>query len=303
MKCFYHNDADGHCAAFWVYYLAIADEPSDYDTMFVEMTYEKTFPIDIVRKDEQIFIVDFSISPDEMRELLKVTKNVTWIDHHISAIGKYKDFEHDIRGIRYDGIAGCMLTYCYLNHMTKYGVGEIKPFDISMTYDVPLFTKLIADWDVWDFKYGNDTRYFVTAFNAESTQPFEEFWEGLIWDMNFKKVSVVNKMIEDGKIMIKYRDGYMKDYTKLGFEVNFEGYRCFAMNIGNANSEFFKSIDDGSYDILMPFVFNGEKWRVSMYSKGKVDVSKIAEKYGGGGHKNASGFVCEKLPFKKKILF
>ena len=128
------------------------------------MSYAKPFPMESIRKDEQIYIVDYSISPDEMRQLLKITKNVTWIDHHKTAIEKYKDFEYEIRGIRYDGIAGCMLTYCYIHHMTQRGTGDIKPFDLSMVKDAPRFTKLIADWDVWKFEYGDDTRHFITAF-------------------------------------------------------------------------------------------------------------------------------------------
>ena len=164
MKCFYHNDADGKCAGFWVHYSArIA--PNNETIDFIEMSYEKPFPMDTILPDEQIYIVDYSIMPDEMRELLKITQDVTWIDHHKTAIERYKDFEHDIRGIRYDGIAGCMLTYCYLNHMTNGGRGEVHPFDVKMTEDAPLFTKLIADWDVWKFDFGDTTRYFITAFN------------------------------------------------------------------------------------------------------------------------------------------
>lgn len=30
-----------------------------------------------------------------------------------------------------------------------------------------------------------------------------------------------------------------------------------------------------------------------------VDVSKIAIKRGGGGHKGAAGFQCKRMPFKK----
>jgi phosphoesterase RecJ-like protein len=30
-------------------------------------------------------------------------------------------------------------------------------------------------------------------------------------------------------------------------------------------------------------------WRISMRSKGEVDVNAVAKEYGGGGHKNASG--------------
>jgi phosphoesterase RecJ-like protein len=31
-------------------------------------------------------------------------------------------------------------------------------------------------------------------------------------------------------------------------------------------------------------------WKVSLRSKGDLDVAKIAEHFGGGGHKNAAGF-------------
>lgn len=34
-------------------------------------------------------------------------------------------------------------------------------------------------------------------------------------------------------------------------------------------------------------------WKVSLRSKGEVDVACIAEKFGGGGHKNAAGFQIE----------
>jgi len=49
-------------------------------------------------------------------------------------------------------------------------------------------------------------------------------------------------------------------------------------------------------------------WRVSMRSKGEVDVNAIAKEFGGGGHKNASGcsaagtFEELKLVFQRKLL-
>lgn len=296
MICFHHNDADGRCAAFWVGLSAgLNDTELGYEPRFVEMTYSRDFPIEMVRKDEQIYIVDFSISPEDMGRLLEITKDVTWIDHHVTAIAKYKNYPHDIRGVRYDGVAGCMLTYCYLHHMTDRGSGPIKPFDIHMTRCAPQFTKLIADWDVWKFEYGYDTRYFITALNAENTNPDGDLWTDLLLDGDLIKTSDI---IRRGHIMLQYRDGFMRDYTDLGFETQFEGYRCFAMNIGHASSEFFKSVADKMYDILIPFVFDGEKWTVSMYSK-MIDVSEIAKRYGGGGHKNAAGFTCNRLPFEK----
>ena len=44
-------------------------------------------------------------------------------------------------------------------------------------------------------------------------------------------------------------------------------------------------------------------WKVSLRSKGEVDVSKVAERFGGGGHKNAAGCRIEAdLKSAKKAL-
>jgi len=49
-------------------------------------------------------------------------------------------------------------------------------------------------------------------------------------------------------------------------------------------------------------------WRISMRSKGEVDVNAIAQQYGGGGHKNASGcsatgtFAQLKDIFERKLI-
>ena len=298
MKCFYHNDADGKCAGFWVFQCAgMTDIHGHCD--FIEMSYEKPFPIDTICPNEQIYIVDYSISPDEMRELLKITTDITWIDHHKTAIEKYDGFEYDIRGLRYDGIAACMLTYCYLNHMTRCGFGDIKPFDISMTKDAPMFTKLIADWDVWKFDYGDDTRKFITAFNSYDFHPESKEWDKFFYTGFCNDPTFETELLEEGAAMIKYRDGWAKSYLEcFGFETEFEGLRCFAVNLGNCNSEYFKSLPECKYDAFMPFAFNGEKWTVSMYST-THDISDICKKHGGGGHAKAAGFTCVELPFKK----
>lgn len=297
MKCFYHNDADGRCACFWVAHSAGITDLAYYndDIEFIEMSYEKPFPMEKIRPKEQVYIVDYSISPDEMRELLKITKDVTWIDHHKTAIEKYEGFEHDIRGIRFDGVAACMLTYCYLHHMTDRGEGEIKHFDLDMRNNAPTFTRLIADWDVWDLVYGDNTRRFVTAFNCYDFNPFSDEWNRF-----FMRNDGTHSMIKEGEVMIKYRDGWAKSYLeRFGFETEFEGLKCFAVNLGNCNSGYFKSLPAGKYDAFMPFAFNGEKYTVSMYST-SADVSVICKKYGGGGHMKAAGFQCTELPFRKE---
>ena len=298
MKCFYHNDADGKCAGFWVAHSAVM-ENLETPIELVEMSYEKPFPMDTIKPNERVYIVDYSIPPDEMRKLLQITTDVTWIDHHKTAIEKYDGFEYDIRGVRYDGIAGCMLTYCYLNCMTYGGIGNICSFNVSMTKDAPMFTKWIADWDVWKFDYGDNTRKFITAFNSYDFRPESEEWDKFFYTGFCNDPTFETELLEEGAAMIKYRDGWAKSYLeRFGFETEFEGLRCFAVNLGNCNSEYFKSLPEGKYDAFMPFAFNGEKWTVSMYST-THDISDICKKHGGGGHAKAAGFTCAELPFMK----
>jgi phosphoesterase RecJ-like protein len=57
------------------------------------------------------------------------------------------------------------------------------------------------------------------------------------------------------------------------------------------------------------FKENGpDDWRISMRSKGEIDINAVARQFGGGGHKNASGCSAEgpiarlKEVFREKIL-
>lgn len=267
MKCFYHGDLDGKCAGFWV-----KEKYSECEMN--EINYNQEFTLPRIEEDEKIFIVDFSIDPEEMQELLRRTKNVIWIDHHISAIKKYKDFPFEIKGIRKDGTAGCVLTYNYL-----YPDAELN-----------MMTVYIGDWDTWTFKYGEDTEYFKMGMESHLTSPDSKIWSEALRN--------TGKIIEEGKIINRYKKVYYQEYIdNYGFEVEFECHKCIACNAGKASSKLFDSLNK-NYDIMMPFVFDGEQYTVSLYSK-KVDVSKVAEKYGGGGHTGAAGFICDELPFLK----
>jgi oligoribonuclease NrnB/cAMP/cGMP phosphodiesterase (DHH superfamily) len=255
------------------------------------------FPFDSIRENEQVYIVDYSIFPNEMEKLLEITEDVTWIDHHISAINRYNTpkFSHlHIKGLRYDGIAGCMLTYCYLKHMVKVeqenGNTACIPFDISMTEDAPMFTKYIADFDVWKFEY-KSTKAFEMGLQLYDLDPNSRVWKSFYYE------SEIQNIIKDGYLLLDYRDKWSKEYCECtGFDVEFEGYKCFAVNLAMISSDNFKSINEEDYDMFIGFSYNGKSWNYSLRST-KVDCSKIAMKYGGGGHKGASGFSSDRLLF------
>lgn len=285
MKIFYHVDEDGKCAAFWVRKLA-----KHYDGLkreFIPINYGMEFPFDDIHPGEQVYIVDYSIFPEEMERLLKITKDVVWIDHHISAIQRYeidrfKDMK--IEGVRKNGTAGCMLTYLYLSG--KYG-------DVGVEQHAPAFTKYIADYDVWKFEYGEASKKFEAGLSCYDLNPEGDIWKELFHEEKIEEV------LSAGESILKYQDNWAKDYCEYyGFDTTFEGYKAFAMNLAMISSDYFKSVE-GEYDLFIGFAFNGESWNYSLRSE-TVDCSKLAMKYGGGGHPGAAGFSTDELLVKKE---
>ncbi len=64
-------------------------------------------------------------------------------------------------------------------------------------------------------------------------------------------------------------------------EEDCEGLVNYALSIGDVQvAAFFRELPDG-------------RWRVSLRSKGEVNVSTVAEYFGGGGHKCASGYSLD----------
>lgn len=68
----------------------------------------------------------------------------------------------------------CLLIVIFIFLLT--GVKEFEP---EMVESAPLFTKLIADYDVWTFEYGDKTRRFEKGFELYPHEPEDEIWDNL----------------------------------------------------------------------------------------------------------------------------
>lgn len=292
MKIFYHLDLDGKAAGAIV--LRWATRYDKYPMECIEINYGMAFPFDRIREGEQVWIVDYSISPEEMDKLFTITNDIIWIDHHKSAIQRYDDYPRNIDGIRYDGISGCMLTWAYVKHIANTPAHKPKPeFVPCMCSDAPMPIKYIGDYDVWRFEYGEDTKdfhFYLEVFSNEILLP-----KGNVWDMLFRTNwdnSAIDYCLNIGRQVRSYRENMMGQYIKsYGFETELLGYyKCFAINMGMISSDDFISIDANNYDILIGFCTDGKQWRYSLRSN-TVDVSLVAMQFGGGGHKGAAGFA------------
>ena len=282
IRIFYHDDLDGRLSAYLALKFAAVEGEK---WLQIPMNYDKPFPMETIRKNDRVYLLDYHISPEDMTTLKSIVPAVTWIDHHISSIEKFKDYPGHIDGLRRDGMAACMLTYEYF----------LPEFTGLPEEAFPYYIRLVADRDVWAWRYGEDTVNFCSALDALDTSPDNiELWrQARDNPEHFLKMGkVVNqyKTMRNQEIIV--RNAYLSE---------FEGLRAICCNCPRADSNLFDGIDPNSYEIMAVYSYTGEVWCVSLYTKrDDIDVSRIAMKYGGGGHKQAAGFTTKDFLFAKK---
>jgi len=284
MKVFYHgSDMDGICSAA-IIYQKLTDIYTLANDKYISINYKEKFPFDSIKKGEKVIIVDFSIQAEGgFERLFKITQDVIWIDHHKTAIERNGHLP--IKGVRDIEQAACFLTWDYFFPDRK----------------MPYIVKLLADYDMWKFDYGEDTNALQCGIRLEDTNPAHANW--FYW-LGFRdylpEIIIVNKLIKEGKTALKYRNNtYCSLIKSWSFEVEFEGHKSIACNAGSVSSQLFDSVaNKEQYDLFIPFIWDGERWTISLHTeKDDIDVSELAKKYGGGGHRKAAGFQCSSLPF------
>ncbi len=231
-------------------------------------------PLAVPVGKEEIYFIDYLLSASEIKEYIEKNKRVTAIDHHITM----KDAAELTHAPSFSlDNSGAVLAW-------KYFHGNKK---------VPMLLKYIEDRDLWRFEMPKAKEILAgTNFSDERVYTFKGFD---ILVKNFEKASFRSKCIKDGKIVRSVFDGIIKNIATHADKVKFEGRNCwvvnsphmFASEVGNLLAHKDKQIG-----MAIIWYAEGGVIKVSLRSRG-FDVSKLAEKYGGGGHKRAAGFIIK----------
>lgn len=280
MKCFYHNDMDGHCAGYLVRKFTENNNPEDY----FESDYSG-LDLSKVEIGERVYIVDYSFTEATMHQLLWLINygcDVIWIDHHSSSldlVDKYPELR-DLRGIRSAEASGAALTFMWFMNCT---------FD-----NIPKYVQLVSDYDTWEHKMP-DSDAFKLGIDRYKNDVFDNVWERL----DESSLISYNDIIIEGYTIKSYIDRDNESYlNSYGFESEIDGVTVYAVN-KSSNSWIFGDLIN-SYPAVVVFVFNGSKWKYSIFSSDKgADCQKIAENHGGGGHKHAAGFMSDELLLRR----
>lgn len=230
--------------------------------------FRSNHPIEIEGKE--VYMIDFMYRPDPTAKLIKNNIKVVAIDHHVSALDSVKLTKEHLYSNEHSGAA---LAWKYFHGSRK----------------MPRLLKYVEDYDLWKFKVPK-TREVSAMLDLF---PFDfKAWDKFAGEL--ENTSKRKQIEKNGALLLKYQKKLVESLLPEAEEVQFSGFRAYALNVSIFKSEIASELVKRLPPLAIIWSESRGKIVVSLRSNGKADVSKIAEKFGGGGHKAAAGFILEK---------
>ena len=266
----YHaNCVDGFGAAFAVYSRFRQGDHCPCD--FVAAVHGHPPPQATGR---DVYVVDFSYPRKEMKELCREARSVTVIDHHLTAV-------HDLGGLEkeHDNLrmifemekSGAVLTWEYFHQSPP-----------------PALLLHVQDRDLWrlELQGTNDIHAALMA------RPFDfRSWAELA-----ASADIPAALVAEGQAINRYRRKMIDLHLAETVMASIAGYLVPVVNCyEEIASDLLGELATG-HPFAAGYHDKGtlRKWSLRS-SSGGVDIAEIAERFGGGGHRHAAGFMT-RLP-------
>lgn len=258
---------------------------------YVMGRYQRDVNLDF--KDRIVYLVDFSYSRAFLEEhVLPFAVKVVLLDHHKSAL---------------DNLQGITAANFDMSHATNEKSGAMIAWDYyaqnrPLPVETPAVIEHIQDRDLWRFRY-SETRPLSAYLFAEN--------------LDFRSIDKYMTMsnqelypfVKLGEVLVKAQAREAKTLIEISRRTfflysgsldpggNYDGEDCDVIDLVNAPPQYSSEIGGilakemgvgGTY-------YDSEHHRnFSLRSDGRVDVSAICAKFGGGGHHNSAGFKVKR---------
>jgi len=204
--------------------------------------------------------------------MIEEANSLLVIDHHKSAMVEL----HDISNTKFDmHKSGAMLAWEFF-HPGK---------------EPPKFIQYIQDRDLWKWELPY-SKEFAAAFDMVPFE-FEEFEK-------FEDDSVFDDAVKRGSYILAYSKTVVKKVCEKAQLRKMDGKDVMVVNASHWMSEIGSRLaPDCDFAMIWYWDHESKETKVSLRAfHDTVDVSEVAKRFGGGGHKQASGF---QLPKNKHV--
>lgn len=257
--CVYHDNCLDGIFSAWV-----VNEYFEGQVKLVPGDYNDS-DLDINQfKGRDVYLVDFSFSREVTLKIKEVAKSLTVLDHHVSAKRNIGDLFH-IDSSR----AGCLLTWEHFFPITT----------------PPKQLLLVNDRDLWKFEYPETKDFVAYAFANELTVRNV--------DKLINEVSIT-EACKVGKVLNRRQQIEVNKLKKNTFMMTIDDVEVPVVNAGyEYASELGNQLSVGHpFAVVYQDLPNGRRFSLRS-QKDTTDVSLVAKKFGGGGHKEAAGFMLD----------
>ena len=253
----YHKGCTDGFGSAWAAWKLLGDRAEYHAAKYGEP------PPDV--KGKNVVVLDFAYDNATTKQLISEAKSFLIIDHHKTAMTNL----HDIACAHFDmNHSGAMLAWKFF-HPSK---------------EPPRLIKLIEDRDLWKWEIPL-SREFSSAFDMVKFD-FEEF-------DNYLDDSEIDSAQVRGAAILAYSKTAIARITKNAAPRKIDGKNVLVVNSPHWMSEIGNVLALKS-DFSVIWYYDHERRQVKVSLRADhndADVSEVAARWGGGGHKKAAGFV------------
>jgi len=218
----------------------------------------------------KVLMTDFSLPREGLQMMEKAVETLIVLDHHKTAEAQL----HGLPWAYFDmNESGASLTWDFFHP------GEPRP----------KFVKYIREHDLWRFELAQSAQ--VRAFIRSYPMSYEN------WDYLNTTIEMDFEIVErEGAAIQRGHEALISEMCKQAVIMKIGGHEVPVVNATILFSEvatrLLKLYPNASFAAYYMDRADGvRQW--GMRSRSDFDCSKVAKRYGGGGHPGASGFVTE----------
>ena len=267
--CFYHAGCPDGLGAAWAVWRAWGPDarylPRGHDDVTDASAHE----------GQQVVFVDIAPGSVELRALGEHAAKLIVLDHHVTARER---FANDL------GVQNALAGRGHHIHFDLSHSGAMLAWNYFHPDEpAPDLLRYVEDQDLWAWKLPASEE--VNAALASYPRDFET-WEKLA-------ARSIAELAAEGAPILRANRIEIDRTLQAAHPVALGSRRAEAVNTGQHRSRIGHELAQrAAFKLPWGVVYRvtGQRVDISLYSIGDLDVAKVAETYGGGGHANAAGF-------------
>lgn len=263
---------------------------------YVAASYGQS-PPDVLGK--HVLIGDFSYKRDGIDAMMQGAASVVILDHHKTAEAELAPFAVETGGagaLGTDMVPAILRDLADLSRPPCIASFDMKRSGAVMTWqfchpgaEVPMLLRLIEDRDLWRFQY-SQTKPFGVWLRCEQFDfvRWTEIAEGLA-DIDKQEL-----IFAEATAMQRFFDKKVIEIAQLSRPGRVAGFdvpvcNCPPMFASEVGHHLLNTNPDAPFAAMYSDQGNARGWSLRSDDH-RQDVSAIARRFGGGGHRNAAGF-------------